>query len=81
MTRSLKLRIRVEERLYYPSSENKGTHQLCSYCTADLRFCFQIGKNPVFSWRGSYDKSEMEIILTELPFFSSPEPKAHNVSL
>ena len=25
-------------------SENKGGYQLCSYCTADLRLCFHIGK-------------------------------------
>ena len=35
-------------------SENKGADQLCSYCTADLRLCFRIGKIPVFSKRGSY---------------------------
>ena len=28
--------------LYYPCSENKGVDQLCSYCTADLRFGFRI---------------------------------------
>ena len=49
MTRILKFCVEVEEELYYPSSENKGTDQLCSYCTADLRLCFCIGKNPVFS--------------------------------
>ena len=27
---------------------NKGTDQLCSYCTADLRLCFYIGKKPSF---------------------------------
>ena len=32
------------EVLYYPCSENKGADQLCSYCTADLRLCFRIGK-------------------------------------
>ena len=26
--------------MYYPSSENKGADQLCSYCEADLRLCF-----------------------------------------
>ena len=36
--------------MYYPSSENKGTDQLCSYCEADLCLCFRIGKNPVFSY-------------------------------
>ena len=30
-------------------SESKGADQLCSYCTADLRLCFRIGKNPVFT--------------------------------
>ena len=39
-TRSLKLRIKEEEGLYYPCSENKGANQLCSYCTADQRLCF-----------------------------------------
>ena len=42
---SLKFRIEEEKELYYPSSENKGADQLCSYCTADLRLCFRIGKN------------------------------------
>ena len=40
--RSLKLRVKVEEILYYLSSENKGADQLCSYCTADLRLCFRL---------------------------------------
>ena len=56
--RSSKFRIYEEEELYYPCSQNKGTDQLCSYCTAhlcsfctadlcsyctaDLRFCFHI---------------------------------------
>ena len=35
--------------MYYPSGENIGADQLCSYCIADLRLCFRIGKNPVFS--------------------------------
>ena len=34
--------------MYYLCSEYKGTDQLCSYCTADLRLCFGIGKNTVF---------------------------------
>ena len=29
--------------------ENKGADQLRSYCEADLRLCFHIGKNQVFS--------------------------------
>ena len=47
--RSSKFSIQVEEELYYPCGENKGADQLCSYCTADLRPCFRIGENPVFS--------------------------------
>ena len=47
--RGLKFWIEVEEELYYPSSENKGTCQLRSYCEPDLRICFRIDKNPVFS--------------------------------
>ena len=49
MLRSLNFWNLVEEELYYPCSENKGADQLCSYCTADLRLCFRIGKNPVSS--------------------------------
>ena len=47
--RSLKFWIQVEEGLYYLSIENKGTDQLRSYFEADLRLCFRIGKNPIFS--------------------------------
>ena len=47
--RNLKFRIKEEEGLYYPCSENKGADQLRSYCKADLRLCFRIGKNPVFN--------------------------------
>ena len=50
--RILKLWVEVEEE--FLRSENKGADQLCSYCTADLRLCFCIGKIPVFSWRGSF---------------------------
>ena len=39
--------------MYYPSSENKGTDQLCSYCTADLRLCFGIDKKQ-FSHHGTH---------------------------
>ena len=40
MARSLKFQIQEEEKLYYPSSENKGADQLSSDCEADLRLCF-----------------------------------------
>ena len=52
-TRSLKFRIQEEENLYYPCSEIKGADQLRSFFEADLRLCFRIGKNPVFSLCGS----------------------------
>ena len=44
--------------MYYPCSENKGADQLRSYCEGDLRICFRIGKNHVFSRCGSnYNKT------------------------
>ena len=46
--RSLKFWSEVEEELYYPSSENKGADQLRSYCEADLRLCFRLGRLLVF---------------------------------
>ena len=49
MARGLKFRIQKEEGLYYPCSENKGADQLRGYREADLRLCFRICKNPVFS--------------------------------
>ena len=40
--------------MYYPCSENKGADQLRGHREADLRLCFRISKNPVFSRRGSF---------------------------
>ena len=40
--------------MYYPCRENKGADQLRGYREADLRLCFRIGKNPVFSRCGSF---------------------------
>ena len=40
--RSLKFRIEVEEKLCYPSSENKSADQLRGYREADLRLCFRL---------------------------------------
>ena len=51
--RSLKFRIKVEEELYYTSSESKGADQLRSYCEADLRLCFRLCRLLVFPWGGS----------------------------
>ena len=50
--------------MYYPSGENKGADQLRSYCEADLRLCFRLGKNPVFSRCGSYEKCKQHTHLT-----------------
>ena len=46
---SLKIWLYVEQELHVPCSENKGADQLRSYCEADLRLCFRICKNLVFS--------------------------------
>ena len=54
MIRGLKFRIKEEEGLYYPSSENKGADQPRGYHEADLRLCFRKCKIPVFLQRGSY---------------------------
>ena len=52
--RILKFRIKVEEELYYPSSENKGADQLRSYCEADLRLCFRLCRLLAFPCGGSF---------------------------
>ena len=49
MARNFKFRIEEEKKLFYLGCENKCADQLCSYCEADLRLCFRIGKNSVFS--------------------------------
>ena len=54
MARGLKFQIEEVERLYNPISEKKGTDQLHGYREADLRLCFRMCKNLVFSRRGSY---------------------------
>ena len=42
--RSLKFRMKEEEGLHYPCSENKGADRLRGYREADLRLCFRICK-------------------------------------
>ena len=42
------------EKLYYPSSENKGADQLRGYREADLRLCFRLCRLLVFPWGGSF---------------------------
>ena len=49
MARGLKFRIYEVDEFYYLCSENKGADQLRVYREADLRLCFRICKNPVFS--------------------------------
>ena len=53
--RSSRFWIQEEEGLYYSRSENKGSDQLCSYCTGDLHLCLRISKLLFFSCNGSYD--------------------------
>ena len=55
--RSLKFWSKVEEELYYLSSENKGADQLRGYRGADLRLCFRICRLLVFPRGGSYTGS------------------------
>ena len=47
--------------MYYPCSENKGADQFRGYRKADLRLCFRIVKNPVFSCRGSFNVTKTTI--------------------
>ena len=62
--------------MYYPCSENKGADQLRGYREADLRLCFRIGKNPVFSRCGSnghfktvcYISIHFTLIITQIYF-------------
>ena len=46
---------KVEEELYYPSSENKGADQLRGYREADLWLCFCLCRLLVFPWGGSFN--------------------------
>ena len=54
MARSLKFRIKEEEKLYHPCNENKGADQLRRYCEADLRLSFRIYKMLVYLQCGSF---------------------------
>ena len=51
--RSLKFRIKEEEEVFYPCSENKGAGQLRGYREAVPRLCFRICRLLVFSRGGS----------------------------
>ena len=50
--RSFKFRVKEEEEVYYPCSENKGADQLRGYREADLRLCFCICRLLVFPQGG-----------------------------
>ena len=52
--RSLKFWSKVEEELYYPSSENKGADHLRGYREADLCLCFRLCRLLVFPLGGSF---------------------------
>ena len=52
--RCLKFRIKEEEELYFPSSENKGADQLRGNREADLRLCFRLCRLLVLPWGGSF---------------------------
>ena len=49
LARDLKFHIYEVEGLYNLCSANKGADQLRGYRKADLRLCFRICQNPVFS--------------------------------
>ena len=52
--------------MYYLCSENKGADQLRGYREADLRLCFHVCKNLVFSRHSSY---HMSMLLLSHCFF------------
>ena len=69
--RSLKFWIKVEERLYYLCSENKGADQLCGYREAGLRRCFRICKLFVFPCGSPYAFSFLQMSFsTQLYIFA-----------
>ena len=62
MARDWKFRIKEEDKVYYPCSENKGADQLLSYCEADLRLCFRICKLLVFPCGGSFIELVLNLV-------------------
>ena len=61
------------EGLYYPRSENKGADQLRGYPVADLRLCFRICKNPVFTRRGSFYSQSQHTLFHKQIYYSYVE--------
>ena len=59
--------------MYYPSSENKGADQLRGYREADLRLCFRLGKNPVFSRCGSNHYSSYNVHISARVLWNAKE--------
>ena len=66
--RSLKFWNYIEEKLYYPSSENKGADQLRGYREVDLRLCFRLCRLLVFPRGGSYVYQPAGYIVTNFGF-------------
>ena len=64
MARGLEYLILKVEGLYYPCMENKGTDQLRGNLEADLRLCFRICRNPVFSQRGSVIRFSSHMVVS-----------------
>ena len=54
MARDWKFWIYKVEELYCSCSENKGADRLRSYCEADLRLCFRLGRLSLFPCGGSF---------------------------
>ena len=63
MARSLKFVFRKQRNCTSYVAKNKGADQLCGYREADLRLCFRICKNPLFSWQGSYFSQDFQMHL------------------
>ena len=57
MARGLKFWIEEVEGLYYVYRENKGVDQLHGYRAADLRLCFHICEEQVFSRHSSHPRT------------------------
>ena len=51
--REMELWIYEEDEQIYPSSKNKGAHELCSYCKAGLRLWIRICRLLVFRCGGT----------------------------
>ena len=64
------LKFWLEEELYYPSGENKGTDQIRGYREADLRLCLRLCRLLVFPCGGSFICSLIEFCRLHIYFAS-----------